>query len=106
MTAAPEKKDRQSARRAVRVLFILAGHVLEGLRLKQIAEALGTSMPNALRDLEMLADEGVVERIPGREEAWRPTPKIVQIARAVGEEFSRAAARVAEFEQRYSRAPQ
>ncbi len=100
-----EKKDRQSARRAIRALWILQGHALDGIRLKQIAEALDTSMPNAYRDMEMLADEGVAERIPGREDCWRLTPRIVQVSRATGEEFARARGKIDEFEQRYSREP-
>lgn len=100
-----EKKDRQSARRAVRALFILQGHTLDGLRLTAIAEGLGTSLPNAYRDMMTLADEGVVERIPGKEDCWRLTPKIVQISRATGEEFGRQRAKIDEFEQRYSREP-
>lgn len=99
------KKDRQSARRALRVIWILQGHVLDGMRLTQIAESLQTALPNAFRDMEMLADEGVVERIPGRQDCWRLTPKIVQIARATGEEFALARAKVDEFDQRYSREP-
>lgn len=99
------KQDRQSARRALRALLILQGHVMDGLRLSQVAEALGTSLPNALRDLGVLAEEGLAERIPGRDEYWRLTPRIVQISRATGEEFAKLRARVDEFEQRYSRAP-
>lgn len=105
MTPPPEKMDRQSARRAIRIPFILQGHVVNGLRLKQVAEALDTSMPNALRDLEMLKDEGLVERIPGLENHWRLTPKIGQISRATSEEFARLAALIDEFDQRYSREP-
>lgn len=100
-----EKKDRQSARRAIRLLWVLQGHVLDGLRLKAIAEAMKTNMVNALRDLEMLADEGVAERIPGKEDHWRLTPKLVQVARATAEEFARHRAKVDEFDQRYSRDP-
>lgn len=99
------KQDRQSARRALRALLILQGHVMDGLRLSQVAEALGTSLPNALRDLGVLAEEGLAERIPGRDEYWRLTPRIVQISRATGEEFAKLRARVDEFEQRYSREP-
>lgn len=99
------KQDRQSARRALRVQFILQGHVMDGLRLTQIAEALGTSLSNAHRDMEMLAEEGIAERIPGREDCWRLTPRIVQISRATGEEFAKLRGRIDEFEQRYSREP-
>lgn len=101
----PPKQDRQSARRVVRLLFVLQGHVMEGLYLSQIAEKLGTSLTNVLRDLEMLADEGIAERIPGRDKYWRLTPTIVQISRATGEEFARLHQRIEEFEQRYSREP-
>ncbi|WP_124837719.1 hypothetical protein [Burkholderia glumae] len=97
-----EKQDRMSTRRAIRAIWVLQGHVVEGLRLKAIAEQLGTSMPNALRDLETLADEGVAERIPGREECWRLTPKIVQVSRATAEEFARHRAAIEVFEQRYN----
>lgn len=100
-----EKKDRQSARRVIRLMWILQGHTFEGLRLKAIADALKTSMPNALRDLEVLADEGVAERIPGRQDHWRLSPKIIQVARATMEEFVRLKVRIEEFEQRYSRDP-
>ncbi len=99
------KQDRQSARRALRVPFILQGHVMDGLRLKQIAEALNTSLPNAHRDMEMLAEEGIAERIPGREDCWRLTPRIVQVSAATGLEFAQEHERIAEFQQRYSREP-
>lgn len=99
------KTDRQSARRALRAIWILQGHTLEGLRLTQIAEGLKTSLPNALRDMGVLAEEGIAERIPGREEHWRLTPRIVQVSRATGEEFARARGKIDEFEQRYSRDP-
>jgi DNA-binding IclR family transcriptional regulator len=99
------KQDRQSARRALRAIFILQGHVINGLRLKQIAEALGTSLPSAHRDMEMLAEEGIAERIPGREDCWRLMPRIVQIAAATGREFAQEQERITEFQQRYSREP-
>lgn len=99
------KPDRQSARRALRAVFVLQGHIIAGLRLTQIAEALETSLPNALRDLEVLAEEGVAERIPDRKEAWRLTPKIVQLAAAAGREFAQEHERIDEFSQRYSRDP-
>lgn len=101
----PIKPDRQSARRTIRILWILQGHVMDGLRLTQIANGLNTSLPNAQRDMEVLREEGVTERIPGREDCWRLTPKIVQIARATGEEFAKLRGRIDEFEQRYSREP-
>ena len=75
-------QHHQSARRALRLQWILQGHAFDGLRLKQIAEALQVASPMALRDLQLLADEGIAERIPGNEECWRLTPKLIQLAAA------------------------
>ncbi|MBO1856830.1 Rrf2 family transcriptional regulator [Burkholderia cenocepacia] len=97
-----ERKDRQSTRRALHAMFVLKGHTLQGLRLKAIAEAIGTSMPNALRDLETLREEGIAERIPGREDCWRLTPQIVQLARATDEEFTRHRLELIAHENRYN----
>ena len=63
-------QHHQSARRALRLQWILQGHAFDGLRLKQVAEALQVTPPMALRDLQLLADEGIAERIPGKEECW------------------------------------
>jgi DNA-binding IclR family transcriptional regulator len=102
MAATEQKK---SARRALRVLWILQGNTFEGLRLKHIAEHLMTTQSTALRDLEMLAEEGVAERIPGRDEFWRLTPKLIQLARAHDEEMNRLRRRIEETDQRYTRSP-
>lgn len=100
-----EAKSSQNVRRAFRLVFALQGHSFEGLRLNQLAKALDAAPPMILRDLEVLADEGLVERIPGREELWRLTPRIVQIARAHDEEVARLQHRVGEFNQRFTRLP-
>lgn len=99
------KQDRQSARRTLRILWILQGNNRNGLRLTQIAEALGTSMPNALRDLEVMKEEGVTERIPGRQDCWRLTPKLGQIAAAHAREVAREREALDEFDNRYTREP-
>lgn len=101
----PAREPLQSLRRGLRLLWVMQGHSFEGLRLKQLADALGVASCTALRDLEALADEGVVERIPGREERWRLTPKIVQIARAHEEELALLGGRLDQFHQRYTRLP-
>lgn len=95
----------QPTRRALRLLFLLQGHVMEGLRLKPLAEALQATPSTVLRDLELLADEGIAERIPGREEYWRLTPRLIQLARAHEQEMARLRQRLDETEQRYSRNP-
>lgn len=99
------ENSQASARRALRALFLLQGHTFEGLRLKQLAESMQTSPSTALRTLELLADEGIAERIPGRDEFWRLTPRIVQLARAHALELDRARSVLNEVEQRYSRDP-
>jgi DNA-binding IclR family transcriptional regulator len=98
-------ETQASARRVLRVLFILQGHTFEGLRLKQIADAIQASASTALRTLEILQDEGIAERIPGRDEYWRLSPRIIQLARAHEQELARLRARIDETEQRYSRNP-
>jgi hypothetical protein len=52
-----------------------------------------------------LAEEGVAERIPGRDEFWRLTPKLIQLARAHDEEMNRLRRRIEETDQRYTRSP-
>ena len=94
-----------SARRALRLLFALQGHAFDGLRLKQLAEVMNTPTSTTLRDLQLLASEGLAERIPGREDCWRLSPKLAQIARAHDLEMQRLRSRVDEIDQRYTRLP-
>ena len=96
---------QQPTRRAQALLFVLQGHTMEGLRLKQIADAIRTTPSTALRDLEVLAEEGIAERIPGRDEYWRLSPRLIQLARAHELEMARYRQRLDETEQRYSRNP-
>jgi DNA-binding IclR family transcriptional regulator len=105
MSAINSTKGKAQApmRRGFRLLFILQGFAFAGLRLKQIAEALQESPCTALRDLSIMAEEGIVERIPGAEECWRLSPKLAQIAVAHYEEMQRVEQRVAEINQRYTR---
>ncbi len=92
-------------RRAYRLLWALQGHSFDGLRLAQIARALDGSMTATLRLLETAADEGVVERIPGKDEYWRLTPRLVQVANAHGQEMDKLRRRMDEMDQRYTRQP-
>lgn len=105
MSPTTAKKPMESVRRALRIVWLLQGHTFEGLRLKAIADHLKTTMATAYRDMEVLADEGVCERIPGREECWRLTPKLIQLSRAHDQEMTRLRQRVEEIDQRYTREP-
>lgn len=104
MSAAKPKAGGQPVRRALRLLWILQGNTFHGLRLTQIAEAAKQSPSTTLRDLAVLVDEGVVERIPGRDDCWRLTPRIVQLAVAHQHEMSALQARLDETARRYTRA--
>lgn len=99
------RKPFEAVRRALRIIWLLQGHSFDGLRLKAITEHLQTTMATAFRDMEVLADEGICERIPGREERWRLTPKLIQLSRAHDEEMTRLRRRVDEIDQRYTREP-
>ena len=106
MSAVDNTKRQSQApmRRAFRLLFVMQGHAFDGLRLKQISEAMGESPCTTHRDLSIMADEGIAERIPGAEECWRLSPKIAQVAVAHYEEMQRVEQRVTEINQRYTRA--
>lgn len=96
--------DSQLAtRRALRAIFLLQGRTFEGAQLKVIAEALDCSASTTLRTLEVMQDEGIVERIPGRETFWRLSPRTIQLARAVEQEFAQMQARTDELKHRFSR---
>lgn len=103
MTTEAKRQSQAPMRRAIKLLFILQGNTINGLRLKQIAERMNESACVTHRDLSIMADEGIVERIPGSEEHWRLTPKLVQVAVAFFEEMKRAEDRLTEINQRYTR---
>lgn len=96
---------QQPVRRALRLIFALQGHAFDGLRLKQLADSINATPSTVLRDLEVLADEGIAERIAGRDEYWRLSPRLIQLARAHEQELARVRQRLEETEQRYSRNP-
>lgn len=102
-TDSTKRQAQAPMRRAVKLIFILQGNTIDGLRLKQIAERMDESACTTHRDLSIMAEEGVVERIPGANEYWRLTPKLVQVAIAHYEEIQRAESRLAEINQRYTR---
>ncbi len=88
-----------------RLLFALAGHSRTGLRLKPIADGIGESPSTTLRNLQRLAEDGLVERSPLDQENWRLSPRIVQIALAHQAEVAREERSLDDFKNRYSRSP-
>ncbi len=97
--------DGRALRKACRYFTALAGQEVNGLRPGQIAQAAEVSAATATRDMQVLADEGFVERVPGMEDRWRLGPKPIQLARAHELGMDRIRDRVRETEQRYSRDP-
>lgn len=89
--------------RLMALIEILAGHEVAGLRLKEIAAALDTVMPTALRDLQTMAQKGWAEQKD--DGAWRLGAKPVQIAIHFTHGLKTAKDAVAEVEQRYTRIP-
>lgn len=88
-----------------RVLFGLAGHSRTGLRLRQVAEAVGESDSTTLRNLQRMETDGLVEQNPLVQGHWRLAPRIVQIALAHSNEVAREEQSLADFRHRYSRQP-
>ncbi|HDS1617692.1 TPA: helix-turn-helix domain-containing protein [Stenotrophomonas maltophilia] len=88
-----------------RLLFALAGHSRTGLRLKPIADGIGESPSTTLRNLQRLAEDGLVERSPFDRDNWRLSPRIVQIALAHQAEVAREERQLDDFKNRYSRSP-
>lgn len=91
--------------RAKAVIEALAGNNFDGLRNQQVADAVQQSAPTTLRDLQALEAIGWAERIPGKDERWRLSPRLVQIAIAHHAETARITQRVDDFTNRYSRSP-
>jgi len=91
--------------RAKAVIEALAGHNFDGLRNQQVADAVQQSAPTTLRDLQALEAIGWAERVPGKDERWRLSPRLIQLAVAHAAEVARITQRVDDFANRYSRTP-
>lgn len=88
-----------------RLLFALSGHSRSGLRLKQLADAIGESSPTTSRALARMAIDGLASRTPDDKDFWHLDPRIVQIAIAHQAELAREEQKLADFRNRYSRLP-
>ena len=91
--------------RARAVIEALSGHSYHGLRLQQVAEAVGQISSTTLRDLKALEAIGWAERAPDSEGCWRLSPRLVQLALAHQHEIERLNRRMDDFTNRYSRLP-
>lgn len=88
-----------------RLIYGLAGHSYRGLRLQQIADGIGESPSTTLRNLERMAEDGLVEKTPHDDKAWRLSPRVVQVATAHAQEVLREQRELDEFNQRFTRNP-
>lgn len=88
-----------------RLLFGLAGHSRNGLRLAEIASGIGESSPTTLRNLQRMEEDGLVEKVAHLKGHWRLTPRVVQMALAHQEEVATEDRITHEFKQRFSRLP-
>lgn len=90
-------------RRAFDLVFALQGHVMHGLSNVQLAQMVRQSEATTIRDLQMLAELGLVERVPGQEKRWHLTPRLCQLSLAMQHEFAREQQRVDDTINRYTR---
>lgn len=89
--------------RTLAVIEALAGHTLDGRRLKDVMDAVRQSGPTTLKDLQALEALGYTQRIPGRDDRWRLAPRLVRIAHAHQNEMARARQKLDDTDHNYSR---
>lgn len=100
----------EAQQRVLFVLMALAGHEFDGVSLTAIALALaqrtgkskGGTKNNVFRDLHNLKEAGLAEQLPDSD-LWRLSPRVVQIATSYQTYIDRAAKRLDETRQRFSR---
>ena len=88
--------------RILQTLLTLFGHEIDGLAPGQVAQLIGTTPSNATRDLFNLQKAGLVELV-AHSGFYRVTPMLGQKALAILATLDRAAQRVEETRQRYTR---
>ena len=100
----PTNESRRGERRVMRIQLALANFGTNGMRLTDIATAVTDSPVNTMHTLNVMAEEGFTERVPGREELWRLGVKGIQIWRNYEIIRARLLADVDGFHQRVTRA--
>lgn len=73
-------KPSQSATKVLQIIPMLSGKEFDGVRQSEIARALGVTDASVGNYMLTLSEQGFAERVPGREEAWRLGPKLIQIS--------------------------
>jgi len=93
--------DYRQARRATGIIRALRGTTFTGVSNRDIAEALGESASNVTRMLQVLIDEGFVQRIDAKR--YTLGIALLQIAQAHADETARLTARIEETNQRLTK---
>lgn len=96
-----ERPARKPIERAWRVIEALTGHAADGRRLTDISTAVESIPSTTLRDLQDLEQLGLVSRVPGRDDAWRLTPRIVRVAVGTQQELGRLQQRLDDINRNY-----
>lgn len=91
-----------SQQRILKVVLTMFGHEIDGLLPGQLAKLTGITPGEATRDLNNLMQAGFVEPLPSGN-AYRITPMVGQKAMAILHTLDRAAKRVDETRNRYTR---
>jgi DNA-binding IclR family transcriptional regulator len=88
--------------RILRLVLVLAGNEITGLKPSEIAQLNQCKPPMVTRDLANLREAGLAELVP-ETDRWRLAPQVVQIALKHMAALERAETRLAETRNRYSR---
>ena len=88
--------------RILRLVQLLAGHEMTGMTPGEIAKQQACASSMVTRDLDNLKTAGFAEQVP-ETQRWRLAPEVVQISTKHQAAMERAARRLAETQQRYSR---
>ena len=97
-----DKYVNSSQQRILQTLLALFGHEIQGIAPGELAEATHISPSAATRDLANLRMAGIAEQMADGNR-WRLTPRIPQRALAMLSNIERAASRVEEVRNRYTR---
>ncbi|MDR2924431.1 MAG: hypothetical protein LBU76_00460 [Azoarcus sp.] len=89
--------------RLLSVIEALSGNEVFGIRLRDVAQAVGVIDSTALRDLETLAAAGWAQKQP--DSKWRLSAKPIQLLLNFQSGLARAESGVAEVRQNYTRKP-
>lgn len=104
MSTDQDKKNLGNAQlRLLKVIEVLAGNEVFGIRLKEVTAAVKGTDPTVLRDLQTLQAAGWA--MQDESGLWRLHTKLVQIATHFAHGIDAARQRLDEVHQRYTRTP-